>query len=194
MKTLQIKASARADFGKKGSKAIRRAEAVPCVVYGQGDPVHFSVEVPELKTLIYTPHSYLVEFDIEGKKELAVMREVQYHPVSDEILHIDFYRVDPKKPVAIDLPVHLHGNSEGVKLGGKLALSKRKLRVSALIKDLPDTIEIDVTELGLGKSIFVGDLQLEGLNILTPATTAVCAVRMTRAARGAAAAAAKSGK
>lgn len=194
MKTLQIKAALRTEFGKKGSKAVRNAESVPCVVYGQGEPVHFSVEVPELKALLYTPHSYLVEFDIEGKKELAVMREVQFHPVSDEVLHIDFYRVDSAKPVAIDLPVHLFGNSEGVKLGGKLALSKRKLRVSALIKDLPDTIEVDVTELGLGKSIFVGDLAIEGLNILTPASTAVCAVRMTRAARGAAAAAAKEGK
>lgn len=119
------------------------------------------------------------------------MREVQYHPVTGDVLHVDFYRVDEAKPVAIDLPVVLTGNSEGVKLGGKLTLSKRKLRVSALVKDLPDTVEVDVTSLGLGKSIFVGDLHIPGLAILTPASTAICAVRMTRAARGAQAAAAK---
>lgn len=190
MKTLEIKGASRAEFGKKGSKAVRRAGGVPCVIYGGGETVHFSVPVPDFKHLIYTPHSYLVQFDIDGKKELVVMREVQYHPVSGEILHVDFYRVDDKKPVAIDLPVTLFGNSEGVKLGGKLILSKRKVRVSAMVKDLPDTVDVDVTTLGLGKSVFVGDLNIPGLTILTPASTAICAVRMTRAARGAAAAAA----
>lgn len=191
MKTLEIKGTPRTEFGKKGTNAVRRAGNVPCVIYGGGETVHFSVPTPELKQLIYTPHSYIVDFDIDGKKEKAVMREVQYHPVSGDVLHVDFYRVDESKPVAIDLPVHLFGNSEGVKLGGKLILSKRKLRVSALVKDLPDTVDVDVTELGLGKSIFVGDVHIPGLDILTPASTAICAVRMTRAARGAQAAAAK---
>lgn len=191
MKTLEIKGAARTEFGKKGTNAVRRAGAVPCVIYGGGETVHFSVPTPEFKQLIYTPHSYIVNFDIEGKKETAVMREVQYHPISGDVLHVDFYRVDKSKPVAIDLPVVLTGNSEGVKLGGKLILSKRKLRVSALVKDLPDTVDVDVTELELGKSIFVGDLHIPGLDILTPTSTAICAVRMTRAARGAQAAAAK---
>lgn len=189
MKTLEIKGAARSEFGKKGTHAVRRAGGVPCVIYGGGDTVHFSVPATEFKHLIYTPQSYIVNFDIDGKKEKAVMREVQFHPVSGDILHVDFYRVDEKKPVAIDLPVVLSGNSEGVKAGGKLILSKRKLRVSALVKDLPDTVEVDVTNLGLGKSIFVGDVHIPGLDILTPASTAICAVRMTRAARGAAAAA-----
>ncbi len=193
MKTLEIKAAARQDLGKKGTKAVRKAGSVPCVIYGGADPVHFSVEMPELKQLIYTPHSYIISFDIDGKKENVVMREVQYHPVSGDPIHIDFYRFDPAKPVAMDLPVVLHGNSEGVKMGGKLILSKRKLHVSALIKDMPDNIEIDVTNLELGKSVFAGDINIDGLTMLTPATTAVCAVRMTRAARGAAAAAAKEG-
>ena len=190
MKTIEIKGASRTEFGKKGTNAVRRAGNVPCVVYGGGDTVHFAVPATEFKQLIYTPHSYIIEFDIDGKKEKAVMREVQFHPVSGDVLHVDFFRVDEKKPVAVDLPVVLTGNSEGVKQGGKLALSKRKLRVSALVKDLPDTVEVDVTELGLGKSIFVGDLHIPGLEILTPATTAICAVRMTRAARGAQAAAA----
>lgn len=189
MKTLEIKGAARSEFGKKSTNAVRRAGSVPCVIYGGGDTVHFSVPAAEFKQLIYTPHSYIVNFDIDGKKEQAVMREVQFHPVTGNILHVDFYRVDEKKPVAIDLPVVLTGNSEGVKAGGKLILSKRKLRVSALVKDLPDTVEVDVTNLGLGKSIFVGDVHIPGLEILTPASTAVCAVRMTRAARGAQAAA-----
>ena len=189
MKTLEIKGTLRTEFGKKGTNAVRRAGSVPCVIYGGGETVHFSVPAPAFKQLIYTPQSYLVNFDIDGKKELAVMREVQYHPVSGDVLHVDFYRVNEAKPVAIDLPVVLTGNSEGVKLGGKLILSKRKLRVAALVKDLPDTVEVDVTELGLGKSIFVSDLHIPGLTILTPASTAVCAVRMTRAARGAQAAA-----
>ncbi|WP_298062321.1 50S ribosomal protein L25/general stress protein Ctc [uncultured Rikenella sp.] len=191
MKTLEIKGTPRTEFGKKSTNVVRRAGNVPCVIYGGGETVHFSVPAPEFKQLIYTPHSYLVNFDIDGKKELGVMREVQYHPVTGDVLHVDFYRVDENKPVAIDLPVVLTGNSEGVKLGGKLILSKRKLRVSALVKDLPDTVEVDVTELGLGKSIFVGDLHIPGLAILTPASTAVCAVRITRAARGAQAATAK---
>ncbi len=190
MKTLAINGTMRTEFGKKSSKAVRREEAVPCALYGNGETIHFSVSTPELKGLIYTPHSYIVEINAGGKKENAVMREIQFHPVTEAPLHIDFYRVDPKKPVAIDLPVVLSGNSEGVKTGGKLILSKRQLRVQGLVKDLPDTIDIDVTALELGKSIFVGDLNIPGLTLLTPATTAICAVRMTRAARGAAAAAA----
>ena len=138
---------------------------------------------------IYTPQSYLVEFDIDGKKEVGVMREVQFHPVKDTVLHVDFFHVVPGKPIAIDVPVRLSGNSEGVKQGGKLILSKRKVRISATMENLPDEIVVDVTSLGLGKSIFVGDLKYDNITILTPATTAICAVKMTRAARGAAAAA-----
>ena len=192
MKHLQIKADARTEFGKKGSNAVRKADQVPAVIYGGGDTVHIAVDKPELKQLIYTPHSYIVDFDIDGKKETAVMREVQYHPVTDEPLHIDFYRTIKGKPVVIDLPVTLYGNSEGVKMGGKLSLSKRKLRVSALEENLPDSIDIDVTNVGLGKSIFVSDINVDNVTILTPAETAIAAVKMTRAARGAAAAAAAS--
>ena len=190
MKTIELKGTKRADFGKKESKKVRKEGLVPCVVYGNGDTVHFSVDAKELGKLIYTPNSYIVNFDLDGEKIVAVMREVQYHPVKEEMLHVDFYRVAERKPVAIDIPVKLYGNSEGVKLGGKLTLSKRKIRVSGLVKDLPDTLDIDVTPIGLGKSVFVGDLKYDNIALLTPATTAVCAVMMTRAARGAAAAAA----
>lgn len=190
MKTIQIKAAKREAFGKKESRAARRAGMVPCTIYGGGETVHFSVGVKDIKPLIYTPNSYIVEFDIEGSTERGVMREVQFHPVREEVLHIDFYRVQAGKPVAIDVPVRLTGNSEGVKAGGKLILSKRKLTVSGLAEHLPDELVIDVTPLEVGKSIFVGDLKFDNLTLLTPATTAVCAVRVTRASRGAAAAAA----
>ncbi|WP_300287546.1 50S ribosomal protein L25/general stress protein Ctc [uncultured Alistipes sp.] len=189
METIKIAGVKRDAFGKKETKAIRKTGQVPCVIYGNGTTVHFSVDARSLKPLIYTPQSYLVEFDIEGKTEMGVMREVQYHPVTDQILHVDFYHIVPGKPIAIDVPVKLTGNSEGVKQGGKLILSKRKIRISATMENLPDSIEVDVTSLGLGKSIFVGDLQFDNVAILTPATTAICAVKMTRAARGAAAAA-----
>jgi len=189
METIKIAGVNRNAFGKKETKAIRKMGQVPCVIYGNGTTVHFSVDARSLKPLIYTPQSYLVEFDIEGKTEMGVMREVQYHPVTDQILHVDFYHIIPGKPIAIDVPVKLTGNSEGVKQGGKLILSKRKLRISATMENLPDAIEVDVTSLGLGKSIFVGDLKFDNIVILTPATTAICAVKMTRAARGAAAAA-----
>ena len=168
MQTLKIEATPRADFGKKASRAIRREGQVPCV-----------------------PNSYIVELTIGGKTEKAVMREVQFHPVREEILHIDFYRVQEGKPVAISIPVRLTGNAEGVKVGGKLVLSTRKIFVSGPVDKLPDEITVDVTTLGVGKTIFVGDLKSDDLKFLTPATTAVCAVRVTRASRGAAAEAAQ---
>lgn len=190
MQSIKLAAKARGEFGKKSSKAIRREERIPAVIYGQGEPVNFSLDVKEVKPLIYTPNSYIVELDIEGKKELGVLREVQYHPVKEEILHIDFYRVSDKKPVTIDIPVRITGNSEGVKMGGKLVQSKRKLAVSGLIKDLPNELVVDITDLGIGKTIFVGDLKYDNLRLLTPASSAVCAVRVTRAAAAAAQAAA----
>ena len=185
MKTISLKAVARAEYGKKAAKAARREGLVPCVLYGGGENVSFVVSEKELKSLIYTPNSYIVEIEIDGKVEKAVMREVQFHPIREQVLHIDFYRVIEGKPVAIALPVRLTGNAEGVKIGGKLALSARKLVVSALIENLPDEIVVDVTPLKVGQTIFVGDLNVENLVFVTPATTAVCAVRVTRASRAA---------
>ena len=185
MKTLSINAVKRADYGKKAAKAIRREGQIPCVIYGGGEEIAFSVEAKEVKPLIYTPNSYIVEINIDGKVEKAVMREVQFHPVREQILHIDFYRIQEGKPVAIAIPVRLTGNAEGVKIGGKLALSARKLIVKALVEQLPDEIVVDVTPLKVGQTIFVGDLKFENLTFVTPATTAVCAVRVTRATRSA---------
>ena len=185
MKSIQINGTARKDFGKKFAKAARREGQVPCVVYGGGEEVAFTVDAKELKQLIYTPNSYIVEINIDGKVETAVMREVQYHPVREQVLHVDFYRVQEGKPVAVTVPVRLTGNAEGVKVGGKLALSARKLVVKGLVSNIPDEIVVDVTPLKVGQTIFVGDLNVENLVFVTPATTAVCAVRVTRASRAA---------
>lgn len=194
MKSIKITGAKRESFGKKGSKDVRREGRIPAILYGgEAQPVHFSVDNRDIKPLLYTPNSYIVEFEIDGKKETGVMRDVQYHPVKDYPMHIDFYRVLPGKPVSIDIPVKISGNSEGVKQGGKLSIQKRKLRVSGLAENLPDDLKVDITELGIGQTIFVGDLNYENLTLLNPPSTAVCSVIITRAARGAAAAAAAEG-
>ena len=185
MQTIQINGTARNDFGKKFAKAARREGQVPCIVYGGGEEIAFSVDAKELGQLIYTPNSYIIEINIDGKIVKAVMREVQFHPVREQILHVDFYRIQESKPVAVNVPVRLTGNAEGVKIGGKLALSARKLTVKGLVEYIPDEIVVDVTPLKVGQTIFVGDLQHENLTFMTPATTAVCAVRVTRASRAA---------
>ena len=183
MKTLEVKAVKRAEFGKKAAKAFRREGLIPCVIYGGSEEIAFTVDAKEIKPLIYTPNSYIVELNFDGKIEKAVMREVQFRPVREQILQIDFYRVQEGKPVAISIPVRLSGTAEGVKIGGKLALSARKLMVKAMVDQLPDEIVVDVTPLQVGQTIFVGDLKQENVTFVTPATTAVCAVRVTRASR-----------
>ena len=185
MKSIQINGTARKDFGKKFAKAARREGQVPCIIYGGGEEVAFTINAKELNQLIYTPNSYIVELNIDGKIEKAVMREVQYHHVREQVLHVDFYRVQENKPVAVSVPVRLTGNAEGVKIGGKLQLAARKLTVKGLVEYIPDEIVIDVTPLQVGQTIFVGDVQRENLTFVTPATTAICAVRVTRASRAA---------
>ena len=174
MKHLTLKAELRSEFGKKAAKAARREGFVPCNLYGAGENVTFVVNEKELRSLIYTPSSFIVELDFNGKIEKAVMRETQFHPIREQVLHVDFYRVVDGQPVAIALPV---------RLTGKLALSARKLVVKGLMENLPDELVVDVTPLKVGQTIFVGDLQFEGLQFLSPATQAVCAVRVTRASR-----------
>ncbi|MDR0566075.1 MAG: 50S ribosomal protein L25/general stress protein Ctc [Prevotellaceae bacterium] len=190
MKTIDIIGSSRVALGKENTVKLRKTGSVPCVIYGNGDNIPFSVDKAQLHALVYTPNAYLVNIDIDGKKETAVMRELQFHPVSDEILHVDFYRIDHSKPITIDVPVALQGSPEGVKLGGKLQQLTRKVKIAALSQHLPDKLDVDISSLGLGKSIFVGDLSFENLSILTSKNAVVCAVKMTRAAIGAAASAA----
>jgi large subunit ribosomal protein L25 len=190
MKTIELKGSARNEKGKTNAAKLRAAGKVPCVIYGNGDNQPFEVDEVDLRPIIYTPNAYLVDINLDGAKQTGVMRELQLHPVTDKILHVDFYRVDPAKPITIDIPVALKGSPEGVKLGGKLQQVTRKLKVSALVTNLPDALDMDISNLQLGKSVFVSELSFPNITILTPKNVVVCAVKMTRAAIGAAAAAA----
>jgi large subunit ribosomal protein L25 len=186
MKTLEISGICRNAFGKKYTKALRKQGLVPCNLYGNGDNDNFAVAEPALKPLLYTPSAYIVKLNIDGAQETCVLREMQFHPVSDAPLHIDFFRVDNAKPISIAVPVELTGTSEGVKLGGKLQQITRRLNISALLDKLPDNVTVDITNVALGQSIFVGDVKLDNIKILTPKDAVICAVKMTRAALGAA--------
>ena len=191
MKTLEIKASLRGEVGKKDAKAVRKSDAVPGVLYGGKEAMHFQVTNSELRRLVYTPDIFIINLDIDGKTTKAILKDIQFHPVKDTILHVDFYEVDEKKPIIIEVPVKLEGLAEGVKAGGKLSLEMRKIRVKGLYKDVPECLTINVESLGLGKTIQVGALNFDKLEIQNPKDTVVVAVKLTRAARGAAAAADK---
>lgn len=200
MKSIEIKGSLRTETGKKATRELRKSNSVPCVLYGinkdeKGNQVatHFTVTNDGLRNLVYTPHIYVVDLNIDGKIVTAIMKDIQFHPVTDKILHVDFLQIDESNPIVMEVPVKLEGLAEGVKSGGKLALQVRKLKVKALYNLIPERLIVDVTNLGLGKTIKVGELNYEGLQILNAKEAVVCAVKLTRAARGAQAAAA-SGK
>ena len=197
MKSIEIKGSLRTDLGKKATRELRKNNGVPCVLYGvnkneKGEPVatHFTVTVDGLRKLVYTPHIYLVNLDIDGTVVTAIMKDIQFHPVTDAILHVDFLQVEADKAIVMEVPVQLEGLAEGVRAGGKLALQIRKLKVKACYEAIPERLVIDVTPLGLGKTIKVGELSYEGLELINAKEAVVCAVKLTRAARGAQAAAA----
>ena len=191
MKTFELKGTVRTDLGKKASKADRVAETVPCVLYGGATNVHFTTTVSDLRKLVYSPDVFIVDLDVDGNKCKAIMKALQFHPVSDRVLHIDFLQVTEDKPVIVEIPVKLEGLAEGVKAGGKLALEMRKLKVKAVYTKIPERIVIDVTSLGLGKTIQVAKVAVENLEILNAKNAVVAQVKLTRAARGAAAAAGK---
>lgn len=198
MKQISINGTARTELGKKAAKAIRNSGNVPCVLYGEkkdanGQPeaIHFSVSEKEINKLIYTPHIYLVDINIDGEDHKGILKEVQFHPVKDNVLHVDFLEVHAEKPIVMGVPIAPQGLAEGVRAGGRLITMVRKLNVKALYSAIPEKLNIDVTALQLGKSIKVGDLYFENLELVTPKEVIVCTVKMTRAAMGAAAAAAK---
>ena len=197
MKSIEIKGSLRTETGKKAAHSLRQNNGVPCVLYGMqkdenGNQVatHFTVTVDGLRKLVYTPHIYVVDLNIDGKIVNAIMKDIQFHPVTDAILHVDFLQINEENPIVMEVPVQLEGLAEGVKAGGKLALQIRKLKVKALYNLIPERLVVNVTNLGLGKTIKVGELSFEGLELISAKEAVVCAVKLTRAARGAAAAAA----
>ena len=198
MKSISVNGSSRTEVGKRATNALRKQGLVPCCLYGEkkdenGTPVAtaFSVPVEGLRKLIYSPDIFIVELTIDGKPLKAVMREIQFHPVKDNVLHVDFYEVTDEKPIVMAVPVKLEGLAEGVRAGGKLVQLQRRLKVKALYTNIPEKLFIDVTALELGKSIKVGELSFENLELTTPKEALVCAVKTTRASAAAAAAAKK---
>lgn len=215
MKVFQLSAEARTDLGKKATKALRSENKIPAVLNG-GELVELPyagtlkagekiveigngkglittdivVSVDAVRKLVYTPDIYAIELDINGTKQMAVLKDIQFHPVKDTILHMDFLAVNEQKPVTIEVPVKLEGHAEGVKAGGKLTLSMKKIKVKAIYTNIPERVVINVDNLGLGKSMQIGELSFEGLELMNAKNAVVCAVQLTRAARGAAAAAA----
>ena len=183
MKHIELNGQVREAGNKAAVKAVRRAGQVPCNIYGLGiENVLFTIDAQDLKTITHTPNSYIIDLELnDGKKFFAVLHEVQYHPVTDEALHVDFLAVCEDKPVTIEVPVIVTGHSEGVKMGGKLLVSSRKLRVSAMMDKLPDVLEVDSTHLMIGKQIVAGDLNYDGVTIVSPRATIICSVRPTRA-------------
>lgn len=216
MKTFQLQAEPRTDLGKKATKALRAEGKIPVVLNGGAAvelpftgtlaPGQKLVEIGDNKALIttdlvvaqddvrklvYTPDIFAIELDFNGGKKMAILKDIQFHPVKDTILHMDFLEVDDKKPMVIQVPVKLEGHAEGVKAGGKLSLSMKKLKVKAIYTNVPERLVINVDNLGLGKALQVGDLHFEGLELVNAKNAVVCAVQLTRAARGAQAAAAE---
>ena len=216
MKTFQLEGEAREGLGKKAVRELRKQDLIPAVLYGsspvtlpyegkvtKGDKIvelekgngvivtDFTVSNEGVRKLIYTPEIYIVELDIKGNKKVkAILKDIQFHPVTDEILHIDFLEVFEEKPIVVEVPVTLEGHAEGVKAGGKLSLEMRKIKVKAPYAQIPEKLSVNIDSLGLGKTIQVGSLQFPGLELMNAKNAVVCAVKLTRAARGAAAAAA----
>ena len=195
MKEFSVSGQKRATTGKKAAKELRKEGLVPCNLYGEKkgenglpEALAFAIPAAQLRKVVYTPHVYVVNLTIDGEAHKAVMKELQFHPTTDALLHIDFYEVNETKPITIGIPVKLTGHAQGVRDGGRLSQAVRQLNVTAPYKQIPETLEIDVTNLKLGKAIKVAELNFEGLEIATPAQVVVCSVKATRASRAAAAA------
>jgi len=184
MKTFEIKGRLRKDVGKKSSRKIRNDGNVPCVMYGGEELVHFSVPELSFKDVVYTPNVYLIKLDIDGRTFETLLQDIQFHPVSDHIIHVDFKQISFDKEVATYLPIKLVGESVGIKQGGKLRLKRRKLKVKALPGNLPDFIEIDITNIDIGESIKIGEVVIDNLELLDPHRSMIVAVASSRIAKG----------
>lgn len=182
MKTFELKGEIRTDFGKKAANSLRSKNLIPCNVYGGKDSenINFTVQNGDILKLVYTPDVFVVNLTLGDREMKAVIKEIQFHPVKEQVLHIDFLHVYEDVPVVVAIPVRLIGLAVGVKAGGKLSLDLRKLKAKALYKNLPETLNIDVTKLKLGKSIQVAELSFENVEILNPNEAVVCRVQTTR--------------
>ena len=194
MKEISVSGEKRATTGKKAAKELRKEGLVPCNLYGEKkgenglpEAVAFAIPAAQLRKVIYSPNVYVVNLTISGEAHKAVIKELQFHPTTDAVLHVDFFEVNETKPITIGIPVKLTGHAQGVRDGGRLSQAVRLLNVTAPYKQIPEVLEIDVTDLKLGKAIKVAELNFEGLEIATPAQVVVCSVKATRASRSAAA-------
>ena len=189
MKSITIQGTKRESVGKKSTKALRDAELVPCVVYGGAETLNFSAEEKSFKGLVYTPEAHTVSIEVDGKTIPAVLQDIQFHPLTDKILHADFYQLSDDKPVVMEVPVRLTGRAKGVVAGGAMRQTYRKLKVKAIPANLPDEIVVDVTPLKIGSKLYVGAIKAEGFSFMHPDNAVVVAVKMSRNASKNAAAA-----
>ncbi|CAM3330649.1 Large ribosomal subunit protein bL25 [Flavobacterium longum] len=194
MKSITIKGSERESVGKVSTKALRNAGMVPCVLYGGNQTVHFSAEEIAFKNLVYTPNAHTVVIDLGDKKFNAVLQDIQFHPVNDRMLHVDFFQLFDDKEITMEVPVRIVGTSPGVLNGGVLRLNQRKLKVKALPKNLPDYVDANISELEMGNKLYVTKLVSDNYKLLHPDNTVVAQVRISRAAMKAAQEAAKAAK
>jgi len=186
MKTIAMFGNTRATVGKVSTKALRAEGKVPCVLYGGKENIQFSMYEPDFKMLVYTPNTYKVKLTIDGNTYHAFLKDIQYHPVNDTILHVDFLEISENKPVEVSVPVRLVGNSIGVRQGGKLLVKAKKLRVRALPNQLPDAIELNIETLEIGKSMKVADVKAGDLQLLDSPNNPIVTIKTTRAAQEAA--------
>ncbi len=197
MKEIDVTGQKRVELGKKATKALRKEGLVPCNLYGlaekDGKPeaLAFAISEKEVRKIVYTPHIYVINLIIDGESHTAILKELQFHPVTDAVLHIDFFEVNDQKPITIGIPVKLVGLAQGVKDGGRMNLSIRKIAVTAPYQQIPEHLDVDVTNLHIGKSIKVGELSFDGLEIATSKEVIVCTIKMTRSAKSAMAASAE---
>ena len=194
MKSITIKGSQRESVGKVATKALRNAGMVPCVIYGGNQPVHFAAEEKAFKSLVYTPNAHTVAIELGKDSYNAVLQDIQFHPISDGILHIDFFQLSEDKEIIMEVPVNIVGTSPGVLLGGVLNLNQRRLKVKALPKNLPDFVEANISELQMGNKLYVTKLPTKDFKLMHPDNTVVCQVKISRAAMKAAQEAAKAEK
>lgn len=180
MKTFELTGTPRSEYGKKAAKALRASELIPCNLYGLGENLTFTVSVSDVRQMIYTPDTLIILLTIGDVKKTAVVKELQFHPLSGNVQHIDFLEVSEQKPVTVEIPIQLTGHAEGVKAGGKLVLNMRKMKVNGLYTQFPDRVVVDVTSLGLGKKIAVSDVHIEGLKMVSPKDACVAEVKATR--------------
>ena len=182
MKTVSLSGSLRENVGKKDAKALRKSELVPCVLYGGDEQIHFATEAKNFKKILFTPETFIINVTVDGKSYNTILQDVQYHPVTDQVLHADFLLVKDDKPVTVVLPIAIEGSAPGVMRGGKPKMGIKKVKVCGLIKDLPDYVKVNISDVNINEAIKVKDLNIENVTPITPGYTVIFAVNAARGA------------